>query len=259
MRHIRRTLLVLVFAVSAGCNNAPPAVNVPVAKKDSVDVHSDLFKMQLHGKVFYYVQYLYDYQGDSVSKCEIAGKEVVQFNEQGNFLWQDKYYGSDSLVSSLEYKYNDKNKLYKMVEHGRNFKNDFEYRYHYDAKGNNDTVLKFDGDGKLFGYLTYSYDQRGLDTMETFYHSPEMPYIMTIWKKNGVGRDTEVIRECYVCDLAGPTYHKIRYDSTGNIIRDDKDAYSYSYFDGKGNWQKRITYDDGRQITVTVRRLEYDK
>lgn len=113
------------------------------------------------------------------------------------------------------------------------------WRSQYDQMNNTTIYEEFDANDKLISKVTYDYSYYPDKTIKT-----------DIIYTNGVitGKD--------FFDVYGNSTKAIAYSGDKSNDITSKDVYKYEY-DPKGNWTKKVEYENGEVSTSEVRKIEY--
>ena len=254
---IRLTLLATCLFLLVGCS--------PYEKKN------DLLSENLKGKVESYSEYTYtavEKFGETV-KGEMTAATIRTYNTAGNLTEVNHYDDDGSLERKWKFKYDDNG----IRTEGNLYKYDgtllTKWDYDYDDKGNRTAANRIAGNRYELQTNTeraeYTYDDKGYRTGLNHYDSDGTLLLKWEYKHDGKGNQTEADLHAY----GGAFYSKIKYnkyDDKGNYTEKSRynsdgallstDTYVYTY-DSKGNWLKRITYEDGVATEVCEREYRY--
>jgi len=215
--------------------------------------------------------YKYDDKGNRIERIFLENnslatrfsyRETYRYDDKGNKTERYRYSLDDSIILKETYKYDEKRnmiewnyyrssedsltdrKTYKYDDNG----NQIEYNYtsFLDSSFNKREVTKYDEKGNIIENITYNRDGNLVSTSVFIYNNKGNLIETKLYSSNG-GLDQR------------KTYH---YDKVGNLVSwisfDGFDKRKCEYkFDKKGNWIKKIEFENGKLLSITEREIEY--
>lgn len=113
-----------------------------------------------------------------------------------------------------------------------------EYAYTYDASGNAVKVDYFNAKTNVRNGWTRKFDKAGRKLEESYYKSPGVLELRSVFSYNANGDVTR----------------RDRYDA--NNKPSQRVLYKYEY-DSRSNWTKKVEYENGNPVTLTIRSISY--
>lgn len=188
--------------------------------------------------------FIYDESGNLVEKNgygyflsidgTLAHQWTYKYDEKGNQIEVLNVFEK----SRWTYKYDEKGNVLEYNMHKANGSLGIKEKSKYDKMGNKIENNVYSSDGSLRSKYSYKYDKRGNEIEESVYHS------------DGSLKE----KETYKYDEKGNVIEESWYNSNDILVANWK--YQYD-FDKKGNWIKRISFEDGKPTDIREREYEY--
>ena len=253
MKNISRLLIITTFLISCVQNGELKTVSKN---------NNDWSKSNLLGEVksFRETKFLavnnFSIVEDGEKKPHLFNKEIL-FNLDGFKIETNEYMPDGTLASRTMYLYqNNKLKEYNSYDsQGSPFKIG---KYEYNKAGKIEKLIDNTSDGRHNWTKKFNYDKNGnlsevdqfkneeiIDTKEVYLYDENKKMIESDFYKSD--------------KLVTKNNHK--YDEDGNLIElnyGEKNTYSYKYsYDFKGNWVKKIVYENNEPSGIMFREIEY--
>lgn len=255
---MRYLFIPLVLSIVWSCSNSSKSERINSNYEDT-----DWHKLNLKGKVkaikeikFLAVDDFSEIQNGEKVK-HIYNKEIL-FNLDGSKIEQNDYIPDGTLANRIMYLH-QQNKLveyneydsqgllfgtgkYELDDNGiptkLNYKtNDGRYNwsesYQYNSKGKISEIEHFNAEGILVSKEIYKYDENGYLKESELYKNKKL-ISKNIYKNDEEGSNTELI-----------------YSGDSTIF-----TYMYNY-DAKGNWVKKIVFENNNPSGILIREIEY--
>lgn len=217
-------------------------------------------------------------------------KTTCMHDEKGNKIEEKHYNQSDSLIFKIIYKYNDNGKLIERIffgtfeKYGNNtifFKYDNKgllveedwcafdgtlnqkNKFNYNSKGNLIEVNEYESEGALIQKKEFKYNNKGNLIKEEWYKSDgTINYNMELkYDKNG----NKIAVILYNMDSSIGVVYNYKYDNKGNMIEESTSSpdgifnnhITFNNYDKKGNWTRKIEYENGIPKHIIEREIQY--
>lgn len=183
-----------------------------------------------YGKLNHKRLYKYDLEGNQT--------EVEEYDADGNLNQKVVYTYNESGLRTERRNYTAEGSLWRRSVFG------------YDSNGNRTECTKYDAEGTMSEDYTYAYDLNGNIVLE------QHILIRPRKKEDGVqGEKTMDYVKTFVYDDAGQMTKET--DNMGRFRTPLETDFKYENYDAEGNWLKQITIEDGKQVSVTDRIIDY--
>lgn len=186
-------------------------------------------------------------------------RSVLLYGEN-NLQIERKVFGKDSLLSVTKYKNDDNGNLVESRSYEPNGQLNAVYLNTYDESGYKiEEVVSYQNSDERRTYI-FTNDKKG-NTIEEREVRPFKDDYITSYKYDDKGREIQRIE--YTGDRSN-SIQTFKYNENGDQIESHYKGdyysvyikYEYSY-DKKGNWVKRITYEDGIPAEIAERSYTY--
>jgi len=169
----------------------------------------------------------------------ISDKTTCTFDKKGNKTEMVANYADGSLKGKTTYTYDNKGYMVESKEYDGDNKLTDRYTFKYDKKGNQEEMKDYNNKDSLTLSYKYTWDDKGNNTKIEGYNGIKelISTITTVYDDNG-------------------NYVNWKGDYKG--VKSDDFAYSYKYiYDKTGNWTQRLKFQNGYEIEIVDRVVEY--
>ncbi len=257
--------------------------------------NNDLKKSNLNGEVksIKEISYTITEKYGDVQKEFMISNNVKTYNNRGNIIESCDYEMDGKPTFKYTYKYNENDKMVEYIFFLMDGTLGFKCNCKYDSEGNMIEFDVFNTDGSLRTKTSQKFDEQGnciqelefktndsLTTKKDYKYDEQSNLIVMIETRISDGmvdntkykydKNSYCIEENkYNSDGKLVSKRTCIYDIKGNITErnDDyavnpsffrsKSNYTYSNYDDKGNWLKKIDIYNGKSKYITEREIEY--
>ncbi len=191
-------------------------------------------------------------------------KSVSIYDNKRNLIESNTYQDDGSLTNKFIYIYDDKGKLIEMDNYDKEGNLKFKTTYKYDKKGNKNEEYTYTNDGSLLSKYIFKNDDRGnriewcdydyqgnLNNKATYKYDHKNNPIE--YSRFSDGRNLS-LKSTYKFDNNSNLIEELDYNPDGNLDSSKKHIYE---LDKKGNWIRKITFENDTPTTITEREITY--
>lgn len=171
------------------------------------------------------------YEADGTSGSSLVWRKEYSYDSQGNVLWEDTYYPSDSDApqTSYLYTYNEQGQLSGRQTLRTDGGPDTLTEYVYDERGVLTEALSYDSEDALWGRTLYSYDGQGNLIAEQNYGSDGVladgtDYEYTFDEQDRILTQKQVSLQGHINSL-----HVYTYDGQGRVLTEETSSPDTGY------------------------------
>ena len=183
-------------------------------------------------------------------------RSVLSYGEN-NLQIERKVFGKDSMLSVIKYKNDDNGNLIESRHYKPNGQLNSVYLNTYDESGYKiEEVVSYQNSDERRTYI-FTNDKDG-NTIEEKEVRPFKDDYITSFKYDDKGREIQRIGD------RRKSIQTFKYNENGDQIESHYKGTTYSFYikyeysyDKKGNWVKRITYEDGIPVEIAEQSYTY--